>query len=301
MANLAYDYQRYLAGIRCSAVLRPVQLSYAAAYAWARATSPRRTERKLVQQQMRSCESALSKSVDKCWNDYLWHSAANTLNTYLYASMNQDWLGRVIEVRGLAHLRTAYKRNAGVLVLSAHQHSLMLLSVTLGLLELPTHAILMNPKLTVPDFLEPYAERAVRDSSAHYNGGSYFFVDYSEAFVRPVYRALKAGRVVLSANDFPASLAPKRRQVLPFLGRQISCPTGSVEIALQSHASIVPGFIWCDKGRLVVEFHPELRGDTHSIMCAYGRLLEDTVSADPGGWEGWKWGDVFNVPEKDNQ
>ena len=124
---------------------------------------------------------------------------------------------------------------------------------------------------------------------------------FNGAFVRPVYRALQAGRVVLSANDFPASLAPKRRQILPFLGRTISCPTGSVEIAIQSRAAIVPGFIRREQGCLVLEFYPELRGDTQSIMCAYGKLLEATVRADPGGWEGWKWSDLFDVPAKDEQ
>lgn len=301
MTDAARSYRRYLKGIRLIVQLRPVSLAYAAAHAWTRMASPRRAERALVKAQMLSCATALSIDSDQGWRDYLWHAAANTLNTYLYSAMNRDWLGRVIEVRGLTHLRAAYERGAGVLVLSGHQHELMLLSVALGLLELPTHAILMNPKLTVPDFLEAYAERAVRDSSTHYNGGDYFFVDYSGAFVRPVYRALQAGRVVLSANDFPASLAPKRRQIVPFLGRTISCPTGSVEIAIQSGAAVVPGFIRREAGRLLAEFYPELHGDTQSIMCAYGKLLEATVRADPGGWEGWKWSDVFDVPLGDEQ
>lgn len=250
---------------------------------------------------MESCSLALAKPVEQGWKDYQWHAAANSLHTYLYSSMDRGWLDKVFEVRGLAHLRSAYDRGAGVLVLSGHQHGLMLTSVILGLLELPTHAILMNPKLTVPGFLEAYAERAVRDSSAHYNGGDYLFVDYGGSFVRPVYRALQAGRVVLSANDFPASLAPKRRQVVSFLGRQISCPTGSVEIAIQSGAAVVPGFVRRERGRLVIEFHPELHGDKDSMMCSYGELLEATVRADPGGWEGWKWSDVFDVPPGDDQ
>lgn len=245
---------------------------------------------------MRSCATALSRGIEQGWDDYLWHSAANTLHTYLYSSMNRDWLGRVIAVRGEVHLRAAHARLAGVLVLSGHQHSLMLLAVTIGLLGFPIHPILMDPKLTAPDFLAAYAERAVRDSSAQYNGGSYVLVDYSGASVRPVHRALHAGHVVLSANDFPASLAPKRRLMLPFLGRRISCPTGSVEIAIQNGAAIVPGFIKREHGRLLIEFHPELQGDTETIMHAYAKLLESTVRADPGGWEGWKWHDVFDVP-----
>lgn len=301
MTDAARSYRRYLRGMHLIAQLRPVPLAYTAAHVWTRIASPRRAEHALVRAQMRSCATELSVGCEQGWRDYLWHAAANTLNTYLYSAMNRDWLESVIEVRGLTHLRAAHERGAGVLVLSGHQHELMLLSVVLGLLDLPTHAILMDPKLTVPDFLEAYAQRAVRDSSAHYNGGDYFFVDYNGAFVRPVYRALQAGRVVLSANDFPASLAPRRRQIVPFLGRTISCPTGSVEIALQSGAAIVPGFMRREQGRMVLEFYPELQGDTPSIMLAYAKLLEATVRADPGGWEGWKWGDVFDVPARDKQ
>ena len=69
-----------------------------------------------------------------------------------------------------------------------------------------------------------------------------------------------------------------------------------MEIAQQCGAAIVPSFVRREQGHLVVEFYPELHGDTVSIMCAYGGLLEATVRADPGGWEGWKWSDVFDVP-----
>jgi lauroyl/myristoyl acyltransferase len=295
VTKIAKAYRRYLAGMRMSALLRPHELKYAAAYAWTTLASPRIFEKTLVQSQMQSCAPHLSKEVATAWRDYLWHASANTLNTYLYPAMISAWLGSVYEVRGAENLRTAQHKGSGVLVLSAHQHSLMLIAVAIGLLQLPVHAILMNPRLTAPDFLEVYAEQALRGSTAHFNGGEYIFVDYGGAFVRPVYRAFQAGSVVLSANDFPASLAPKRRQVLPFLGRKISCPTGSVEIAIQSAAAIVPCFVRRERGRLLIEFYPGLHGNTQQIMVEYGQLLEATVRADPGGWEGWKWPDVFDV------
>lgn len=291
-------YRQYLAGASAIAHIKPVRLAYMVAYIWARLMSPRKAERILVKNQMQSCATALSQDVDGCWRDYLWHASASTLHTYLYASMRGDWIGSVMEVRGLSNLRAAFERRDGVLVLTGHQHSLMLLAVVLGLLKFPIHAILMDPRLTVPDFLESFVECAIRDSSLHFNGGDYIFVDYGGAFVRPVYRALAAGKLVLSANDFPASLAPKRRQVIPFLGREISCPTGSVEIAIKTGAAIVPSFIRRERGRMVVEFHAELKGKTEEVMSAYGALLETTVRDDPGGWEGWKWPDVFNTPEK---
>lgn len=288
-----YNYLKYLAGIQVCANLRPIRLKYAAAYALTKVLSPRRTEVELVKAQMLSCANDLTKGVEESWQDYLWHASANTLNTYLYRTMNSGWLGSAIEVRGTSYLHDAFERRRGVLVLSGHQHSLMLLAVALGLLKLPTHPILMNPQLTVPPFLERYATRAVQDSSFHFNGGKYIFVDYEGAFVRPVYRAFVDGHVVLSANDFPASLAPKRRQILPFLGQHISCPTGSIEIANSCRAAVIPGFARRGPHGLVIEFHQELSGSTEEMVRAYGGILEETVRADPGGWEGWKWPDVF--------
>ena len=191
--NPALAYRLYLTGMRAIACLRPVRFKYWAACVWARVASPRRSERELVMRQMDTCASELSRGTDQAWQDYLWHVGANTLNTYLYSSMGRDWVGSGIEVCGQEHLQAALDKGTGVLVLTAHQHSMMQLAVTLGLLNLQTHPILMDPGLTVPNYLEEFAARAVRDSSAHYNGGGYLYVDYSGAFVRPVYRALQAG------------------------------------------------------------------------------------------------------------
>lgn len=272
-------------------------MAYAAACMLARMTSPRRGEKGVVHEHMARCRDALPITPDAGWRAYMDHATANSLNTYMYRQMDRGWLGDFIQVRGEEHLRPAFAKGKGVLVLSAHQHSLMLLGVTIGLLNYPIHAILMDPAVSVPDFLKDYAQRAIEDSSAHYNGGGYIFVDYQKTFVRPVFRALQGGRVVVSANDFPRSLAPKRRLTMPFLGQRISCPTGSVEIALQCGAPIVPAFIRrMPDGGFLVEFHPEIESlDVTEIMKRYAGYLAATVAADPGGWEGWKWADLFDL------
>lgn len=297
MKNPEQGYQHFLAGIQWCSRIRPLTLAYAAAGLWARRASPRQNEASLVMEHLEKCRNVLAAQPGDVWRAYLEHAGANSLNTYLYGSMNQGWLGRVVKTTGVEHLRDAYARGNGVLVLSAHQHSLMLMGVTIGLLQYPIHAILMDPAVSVPEFLMPYANRAIGDSSSHYNGGGYIFVDYRRSFVRPVYRALQAGRVVVSANDFPASLAPKRRMVIPFLGQQISCPLGSVEIAKQCGATILCAFIRREaNGRFVVEFHPIIESErVADVMLQYGAYLEAAVAADPGGWEGWKWAGLFDV------
>ena len=111
--------------------------------------------------------------------------------------------------------------------------------------------------------------------------------------------APQAGRVVVSANDFPASLAPKRRHIVPFLGQRISCPSGSVEIARQCGAAILSAFIRRDGGGFTVTLNPIVEdGGVEAVMARYGAELEAAVAADPGGWEGWKWADLFDAEEQ---
>ncbi len=291
--ELTKVYTRYLRGMRVIARVRPIRLAYTFGHFWTKLFSPRLTEMQQVMDKMNGSERYLPFTKTRAWADYLWHASANTLNTYMYSAMDKRWLGSNVRIIGQEHIQTASESGAGTLILTAHQHSMMMLAVTAGLFGKQMHPILMNPELTVPDFLTDYADKAVQTSSAHYNGGSYILVDYHSTYVRPVYRALQSGGVVLSANDFPESLAPKRRKILPFLGRKISCPTGSVEIAMQCHARIVPAFIYKTDGVLVAHFYPPLSGTLDEIMLSYAGLLEQCVQKDPGAWEGWKWPDIF--------
>jgi len=213
----------------------------------------------------------------------------------MYPAMTKHWLGRNVQVIGGENLLNTNGINKGALILTAHQHSMMMLAVTSGLMGMKMYPILMDPKLTVPEYLSEYVARAVRDSASQYNGGNYILVDYDTTFVRSLHRVLKSGNVVLSANDFPESLAPKRRLSIPFLGRHISLPTGSVEIAMKCEARIIPAFIYQSNGILVAHFYPPLTGLLDEIMHSYASLLENCVKNDPGAWEGWKWPDLFET------
>jgi lauroyl/myristoyl acyltransferase len=294
-SEIEVSYRRYLLAVQAASLVLPPELAYRGIAAVAPGFSPRRIDIPHVARHAELCLAGTGLNIDAACRDYLDNAAVNHLNTYLYRAMDESWLERKIVISGAWHLRQAYARGKGVLVLSGHQHSLMLLGVTIGLMNYPINAILMDPAVSVPPFLSHYADRAFQDSSRHYNGGRYFYVNYGKSYARPIYRALQAGQVVVSANDFPKSLAPKRRLPISFFNKQISCPTGSVEIALNCQSTILSAFIRWVRGRgFIVSFNPVMdSGDLPTIMKAYGAELEAAVFQDPGGWEGWKWPDLL--------
>lgn len=289
-------YRLFLGGMRWLGASRVSFLAYRLAVPWGRWFSPRKGELALVRERLALCFPNDRGRVETACRSYLDNAAINTLNTYFYSRMSPRWLGRNIRVIDESHLRAAVADGKGVLVLTAHSHHLVMLGVALGLLGLRVNPILLDPKLTVPPYLEEYMGRAVSDSESHYHGGRYVLVDLARGYVRRLYRLFDAGEIVVSANDFPRDLAPKRRLSLPFLGQQISCPLGSVELALARDAAVVSAFIaWQGADRFELRFAAiDTAGGSAGVMAQYAQHLEAAVRRDPGGWEGWKWGQLFH-------
>lgn len=289
-------YRLFLRGIRWLGASRMPFLAYRLAAPWGRRLSPRTDELALVRERVALCFPGSQDSVEAVCRSYLDNAAINALNTYFYRRMSPRWLGRNIQIIDESSLRTAVAGGKGVLVLTAHSHHLVMLGVTLGLLGLRVNPILLDPKLTVPPYLEEYMGRAIRDSESHYHGGRYVLVDLARGYVRRLYRLFDAGEIVVSANDFPRDLAPKRRLSYPFLGQQISCPLGSVELALARGAAVVSAFIaWQGADCFELRFAAiDTSGGSANVMAHYVQHLEAAVRRDPGGWEGWKWGQLFD-------
>ena len=291
-------FHYYLALISALTRVRPLSLAYRLAAYTACNFSPREEEMLLVQDRLSACAPSIACS----GNPALWATAYRknmgvaALNSYLFRDMTSDWLGQRIHVSGEAHLQTALSKNKGLLVLTAHQHHLVFLGVAIGLLGLKTNPILLDPSMTVPDFLKPYMGRMLGDSERLFNGGRYLIVDLHNQFVRQLYRAFEAGEMIISANDFPNDLAPKRRFDFPFLNQNISIPYGSIKIAVEQGAQIVSAFLhWRGGDQFVLSFTPIDATSVSDISAAYTRQLEQAVKTDPGGWEGWKWGALFRT------
>ncbi len=283
----------FLFWIKCISHIRPYSLSYRIASYAADFISPRHLEDDTVNSHFQQCDFNTPES-SHALKRYHRYAAINYLNTFLYPEMDSQWLERYISFDGLHHLQRP--SDQGILVLTAHQHCLMMLGVALGLSGNCTYPVLMDPDETVPDELKPYFAKAIAESQRHYNGGEYMLVRFGPSYTRNIYRVFEQGSLLISANDFPKNIAPKRRLDIPFYRKSISCPTGTIEIALKSGAKIVTAFIsgginepFNIKIRPVSDDDPSLK----SIMNQYGIHLNDALQADAGSWEGWKWHNLF--------
>lgn len=289
-----HNIVNFLFLIKCISHIRPYSLSYRLACYAADFISPRHLEDDILNSHFRQCglNTAESSKILKLYHRY---AAVNYLNTFLYRKMDRHWLGRYISFDGLHHLQRP--SDQGILVLTAHQHCLMMLGVAFGLNGNRTYPVLMDPDETVPDELKPYFDKAIADSQHHYNGGEYILVRFGPSYTRNIYRIFEQGDMLISANDFPKNIAPKRRINIPFYNQSISCPTGTIEIALKSGAKIVTAFIsgginepFNIKIRPISDDEPSLK----SIMNQYGIYLNNVVQSDTGSWEGWKWHELFD-------
>jgi len=291
------DEATYLSIIYFISKLRPVSMAYALAALCGQYLSPRSSDKSMVYSHLREYLNS-ETTMQLSWESYLKNSSVSLLNSCLYSRMNPEWIGKNISVKGFDHLQDACKSGDGVLLLTGHQHQLIMLCVVIGLLGYKTDGILLDPALTIPEFMKGFMDRLLAESRAHFNGGEYLLLGLRGGYIRSVFRALEAGHVVVSANDYPQSLLPekkKRREVIPFMRHKISCPVGSIEIARKTRSRIVAAFIqWHGNSRFELTISPlDASQDSARIISRYGEYLEAAVRHDPGGWEGWKWPGLF--------
>ncbi len=252
-------------------------------------------EKHQVMHNFRLTALAEKRDAELFWRSYLDNLSIGYLNTFYYHKMDAQWLEQHVEIQGQELLEQASRSRQGVLFLSAHQHYLIFVCVLIGLLKYRIHGILFDPENTVPPALKQFNDMLMKDSADHFNGGKYLLVNYKNANIRPLIRAFEHGDVLVSANDFPKSLSPKRRMTFPFLGKQISCPMGTVMLAKKTHSKIVFGYVkYLSRGRFQLIIKPMKETATEAeIMAQYAGYLQDAITDTPGSWDGWKWGDVF--------
>lgn len=285
----------FLILIRWIAKVRPIGGSYYLAKKLGKWFSPRLQENEQLSYNLTRSHFSVERIQSEIMR-YHQHAAINYLHSHLYSKMNAKWLERYIVVEGLEHLERP--KGQGILVLSAHQHHLMMLGVAFGLAKQRVFPVLLDPKETVPHFLESYYTMAISESEKHYQGGKYLLVGLRPSYTREIYRRLSQGDIVISANDFPKSIAPKRRHDISFFGQSISCPVGTMEIALKTKAKCVMAFVSTGfdmpfKVTISSLDYAEDESALETIVNAYGNQLEQNIRSDPAAWEGWKWGDLY--------
>src|SRR5574341_980221 len=124
----------------------------------------------------------------------------------------------------------------------------------------------------------------IRSSKGH------TFAPVSVGNVKRVMRTLKQGGVVVLMGDRDIE-GP--RMVVPFLGEDVSMPTGPIEVALRTGAIVIPSFTtrtgrygleaYCEEP-LELEKTGDIKEDVRAGALKFLERFEKHLRADPGQW-----------------
>jgi len=232
---------------------------------------------------------------DSAWRRHKNLVGVTRLQGSYYSQSDTSWIRQCeVEIDGAEHVHAAHAQSKGVLTMTYHHHFNMLFCNLLGRLNLPITTIAMDARDNARyqkfghriDRIYSHAEKLL-------NGGTIILVKPNSP-VRPILRAFENNHLVITANDFPEVFDDKNRKDFPFLGKSLSCPTGTVKLAVKKQIPIVAGYLtWLGgkRFRLVIrpvsDGSPEMKVKT--AMANYLGILGEMVKNEPGLWEGWKW------------
>ncbi len=213
-----------------------------------------------------------------------------------YSQDDTSWIGQCrLDIDGGEHVHAALAQGKGVLGMTYHHHFNMLFCNLVTRLGYPVTTIAMDARENNARY-QKFGDRVDRiytPAEKLSKGGTVILVRPNST-VRPILRAFEANHVVITANDFPEVFDDKNRQDFPFLGTTLSCPTGTVKLAVNKQIPMVAGYLdWLGADRFRMVLRPVSAGtpeDTvETAMTNYLSVLEEMVRNAPGLWEGWKW------------
>lgn len=209
------------------------------------------------------------------------HFGRILLDTLTFPRITAEDAGRLVEYRGLEHVRAAYARGCGVLVFSGHFGHWELVALMQGHLGLPLALVtrpLDNARL----------ERLLADL----RGSSGNLVVHKRNAVREMARALRRGIGVAIVIDQDAR---GDGIFVPFFGRLVSTTPSLALLALRTGAAVVPVASYPrSDGTYLVEYGPEVPvvdtgdrdADVGRITAACTAVIESWVRRRP---ELWLW------------
>jgi len=240
---------------------------------------------------------ALTPSLVKsAWMDWLDSHTRFTLDFLNYKALDADWLQCAIEVEDPVLL--AALQQSGGLLLTYHTHHQNTLCCALGLAGCQVSAIAAAPEEspTFP-YIGRWAQRVNADSERHFRSGKYIFTNNKRVLARSIRSCLNNKSILVCLCDFhqPSVTGP----VGHIFDRQLSPPTGTVELALKHQSPIFAAVFAPHNGRLRLQLKrlPAEDGLT-PVMAGYLAFLEVCARDNPCCWQGWEW--LAELPLRDN-
>lgn len=191
------------------------------------------------------------------------------------------WLARPAKIArhivpvGVEHLREAYARGKGVILVSAHFTAMELTVLMLFALGIPISGVYRRNKKN------PLIDRIV-----HNGRGRFADVLIDRDDVRRMIEVAKAGGVVFFTSDHLVKPS-KRSYLVPFFGEPALTHSGLTDLARMTGSAVVPFLPMRIPGtdRYELRFLPAFgdfpSGDRLSDMARFNALLEARILEDP--------------------
>lgn len=189
-----------------------------------------------------------------------------------------DHMDTYIQFKNLEIYKDAMKKGQGALMMTGHFGNFELGASALARAGFPLTFI-------IKPLRNPLLNRELRDMRLRYDTEA-FHVDYG---ARGILSALRRNRVVCMLGD--QDVGQLRGTTVQFFGHPTSAPTGTARMAIQTHAPVIPTFLYRKpSGTHVLDIAPPLDVDysrnlreqeTQRITQETASILERWVSCYP--------------------
>lgn len=217
-----------------------------------------RGDRRLVADELRRClgpGAVDARLLRRCFTQ-IWLAG---VEPHLYPGLGPENIARLVRLDGEDHLRAALDPGRGVLLLIGHFGLNTLTMAALGHRGYKINQLSAPPpvwrEILGPENVSPLAYRRYTKTWRNEQALPANHISVFE-FLRPAYRALRAGEILCVAVDGGGGT---RWVEVPFLGRRCHISSGPATLALRTGAAAVPAFVLRDRdGRHTMVIEPAL-------------------------------------------
>jgi KDO2-lipid IV(A) lauroyltransferase len=216
---------------------------------------------------------------------------ARKIQRYVIPAMDREFIDRFVTVEGIGHLEEALKTKRGILLMACHLgnphmgfNALRAMGYAVTVVKGGAPKRLMFPRFRYSD-PEEYTI-FTHDTS---------LTDRSRARMLEI---LQSGRILYYSAD---ATGGHRRVEIPFIGRMMRFTTGTLYLAIQTDAVILPFVHLYRHGSLRLLFHPPInrpwsygKEDYEHILTMFSRLFESAIRSHPEEYMGMYGPTVFD-------
>jgi len=186
----------------------------------------------------------------------------NSLEVFLYPSLSEGKLGRMVVYEGIEHLERAFEERRGVILLHGHFGNEELLMAAFGYRDATLYQLASRqPPASLPGlrhWFPNWVRRYAFKKRLQYRESLPTDFIYIDRGLRAAFDALRRNQMLLVAADGREGSSWTEAEML---GRKVVYATGPMRIALRSNAVVLPVFLVRrddDRHRVVIEPPMEL-------------------------------------------